>query len=230
VDNVPGQCFHPPGHWYELPNMLRNGVLARMLADQPSLKYLMVHNIDTLGADVDPGVLGLHIVGENAVTFEVIGRRIDDRGGGLARVNGKVRLLEGLAQPTESDEFRLSFYNSNTAWVDVDRMLALFGLDRAMLSGPPEPLAECVREVSSRVPTYVTIKDVKRRWGHGQEDVFPVCQTEKLWTDITALPDVRCAFVAVSRQRGQQLKDVAQLDPWVNDGSLAYVRSLCDFA
>ncbi|HOA74735.1 MAG TPA: UTP--glucose-1-phosphate uridylyltransferase [Phycisphaerae bacterium] len=229
VDNVPGQCFHPPGHWYELPNMLRNGVLARMLADQPSLKYLMVHNIDTLGADVDPGVLGLHILGENAVTFEVIGRRIDDRGGGLARVNGKVRLLEGLAQPSEADEFRLSFYNSNTAWVDIDRFLALFGINRAMLSGPQELLAERVREVSSRVPTYVTIKDVKRRWGHGQEDVFPVCQTEKLWTDITALPDVRCAFVAVSRRRGQQLKDVAQLDPWVNDGSLAYVRSLCDF-
>jgi hypothetical protein len=229
VDNVPWQCFHPPGHWYELPNMLRNGVLARMLSDQPSLKYLMVHNIDTLGADVDPGVLGLHIAGEHAVSFEVIGRRIDDRGGGLARVNGKVRLLEGLAQPTEADEFRLSFYNSNTAWVDIDRLLALFGLARADLTGPEAVLAERVREVSSRLPTYVTIKEVKRRWGHGQEDVFPVCQTEKLWTDITALPDVRCAFLAVPRLRGQQLKDVAQLDPWVNDGSLDYVRKLCDF-
>lgn len=229
VDNVPGQCFHPPGHWYEMPNLIRNGVLARMIAEQPKLKYLMVHNIDTLGADVDPGVLGLHMLGEQAVTFEVIGRRIDDRGGGLARVNGAVRLLEGLAQPTESDEFRLSFYNSNTAWVDVDRFLAMFGLDRQSLTGPEEMLAERVRDVSSRLPTYVTIKEVKRRWGHGQEDVFPVCQTEKLWTDITALPDVRCAFVAVSRMRGQQLKDVAQLDPWVNDGSLAYVRKLCDF-
>ena len=36
--------------------------------------------------------------------------------------------------------------------------------------------------------------------------------------------------VAVTRQRGQQLKDVAQLDGWADDGSLAHVRSLCDFA
>jgi hypothetical protein len=31
------------------------------------------------------------------------------------------------------------------------------------------------------MPTYITIKDVKKRWGHGQEDVFPVSQFEKLW-------------------------------------------------
>jgi len=70
---------------------------------------------------------------------------------------------------------------------------------------------------------------VKRRWGHGQEDVFPVCQTEKLWSDMTSVPDVRCGFVVVPRRRGQQLKDVAQLDPWMQDGSMAHLRGLCDF-
>ena len=29
--NLPLQCLHPTGHWYEVPNMLRNGVLARLL-------------------------------------------------------------------------------------------------------------------------------------------------------------------------------------------------------
>jgi hypothetical protein len=82
TENVPLQCFHPPGHWYEIPNMLRNGVLARLLTDHPQLRYLMVHNIDTLGADVDPGFLGLHVLGDKSLTFEVIARRIDDRGGG----------------------------------------------------------------------------------------------------------------------------------------------------
>ena len=83
--------------------------------------------------------------------------------------------------------------------------------------------------VAARLPTYVTIKEVKHRWGHGQEDVFPVSQTEKLWGDMTSLPDVNCGYVVVPRLRGQQLKDVSQLDPWVNDGSLAYVRQLCEF-
>ena len=84
--------------------------------------------------------------------------------------------------------------------------------------------------MAARVPTYVTIKDVKRRWGHGQEDVFPVAQFEKLWGDLTALPDLACAFLAVDRRRGQQLKDAAQLDGWANDGSRDHVQALCRFA
>jgi hypothetical protein len=27
TDNLPLQCLHPVGHWYEVPNLLRNGVL-----------------------------------------------------------------------------------------------------------------------------------------------------------------------------------------------------------
>jgi hypothetical protein len=60
----------------------------------------------------------------------------------------------------------------------------------------------------------------------GLEDVFPVAQWEKLWGDMTALPEVRTSFVAVPRRRGQQLKDQAQLDGWLRDGSAAYVEGL----
>jgi hypothetical protein len=44
---------------------------------------------------------------------------------------------------------------------------------------------------------------------------------------MTALPEVSCRFLVVPRQRGQQLKDVAQLDGWLRDGSAAHVESLC---
>ena len=134
TDNLPLQCLHPVGHWYEVPNLLRNGVLARLLAERPQLKYLMLHNIDTLGADVDPALLGWHIRSGACLTFEVITRRLEDRGGGLARVNGRVRLVEGLAMPREEDEFALSYYNSNTCWIDLDKLLAAFGLTRADLA------------------------------------------------------------------------------------------------
>ena len=79
------------------------------------------------------------------------------------------------------------------------------------------------------MPTYVTLKEVKKRWGHGQEDVYPVAQFEKLWGDMTALTGVTNAFALVPRQRGQQLKDQAQLDGWQRDGSAAHVASLCDW-
>jgi hypothetical protein len=120
----------------------------------------------------------------------------------------------------------LRFYNSNTCWIHIDRLLSVFGLSRAELSDP-ECVAAAIRRVAGRMPTYITIKDVKKRWGHGQEDVFPVSQFEKLWVDMTALPEVKTRFAVVPRLRGQQLKDQAQLDGWLRDGSAAYVNQLC---
>ncbi|MGH7969736.1 MAG: UTP--glucose-1-phosphate uridylyltransferase, partial [Limisphaerales bacterium] len=215
-------------HWYEVPNILRNGVLARLLAERPQLKYLLLHNIDTLGADVDPALLGWHIRSGAALTFEMITRRLEDRGGGLARVNGQVRLVEGLAMPREEAEFDLSYYNSNTCWIDLDKLLAAFALARADLNDN-EKVTSAIRALAAKMPTYITLKEVKKRWGHGQEDIFPVTQFEKLWVDMTALPEISSRFVVVPRLRGQQLKDQAQLDGWLRDGSAAYVESLCQW-
>ena len=226
TDNVPGQCLHPVGHWFEVPNLLRNGVLERLLAGRPQLQHLLLHNVDTLGADADPGMFGLHLAQQSCLTFEVITRRLEDRGGGLARVNGQVRLVEGLAMPREEDEFQLRFYNSNTCWIHIDKMLSVFGLDRGDLAHP-ERVAAGVRAVAARMPTYVTVKEVKKRWGNGQEDVYPVCQFEKLWVNMTELPEVTSRFVVVPRRRGQQLKEQAQLDGWLRDGSAEYVNGLC---
>ena len=228
TDNLPGQCLHPVGHWYEVPNLFRNGVLHDLLRRRPALKYLMLHNIDTLGADLDPAILGLHIAQESCLSFEVITRRIEDRGGGLAKINGQVRLLEGLAMPREEAEFALSYYNTMTTWIDIDRLLTAFGLSRADLADQVR-VAAAIRDMAAKMPTYVTLKDVKKRWGHGQEDIYPVAQFEKLWGDMTALPDLRCSFFVVSRSRGQQLKDPAQLDGWFRDGSAQYVDSICDW-
>ena len=226
TDNLPGQCLHPVGHWYEFPNLLRNGVLARLLAERPQLQHLLLHNVDTLGADADAALLGLHLAQESCLTFEVITRRLEDRGGGLARINNRARLVEGLAMPREEDEFHLRFYNSNTCWIHLDKILAVFGLTRAELT-QPDRVAAAMRAVAAHMPTYITIKDVKKRWGHGQEDVFPVCQFEKLWVNMTELPEVKTSYVVVPRLRGQQLKDQAQLDGWLRDGSAAHVNQLC---
>ncbi|MCG3149710.1 MAG: hypothetical protein PCFJNLEI_03175 [Verrucomicrobiae bacterium] len=224
TDNLPEQCLHPVGHWYEIANLLRNGVLAQ----RPQLRWLMLHNIDTTGADLDPALLGQHIQSGATLSFEVITRRLEDRGGGLARINGRPRLVEGLALPREEDEFALRYYNTMTTWISVDKLLAVFGLTRADLTDAAK-VAAATRALAAKMPTYITLKDVKKRWGHGQEDVFPVAQFEKLWSDMTALPEVDCRFIVVPRRRGQQLKDIAQLDGWLRDGSAAYVESLCDW-
>jgi hypothetical protein len=134
--------------------------------------------------------------------------------------------VEGLALPREEIEFALSYYNTGTSWVDIDALLALFGLARADLDDV-EKVAAAVRQVAARMPTYITLKEVKKRWGKGQEDIYPVAQFEKLWGDMTALSELDCRFVVAPRPRGQQLKEVAQLDGWLRDGSAAYVERLC---
>ena len=228
TDNATSQCIHPVGHWYEVPNLLRSGTLQKMLSDHSGLRYLMLHNIDTLGATIDPKFLGQHIAGGSTLSFEVIPRRLEDRGGGLAIVGGTPRLVEGLAMPNEQAEFSLSYYNSMTTWIDIDGLLAAFSLVRADLENA-DKVDSAIRQLALRLPTYVTIKDVKKRWGHAQEDVFPVAQFEKLWGDMTALHDVKCQFFVTDQRRGQQLKGQAQLDPWHRDGTSQYIESLCKF-
>jgi hypothetical protein len=186
----------------------------------------MSHNIDTLGANLDPAVLGYHIKNEKTVTMEVTARRIDDRGGGLAKVNGNLRLVEGLALPKEDIEFDLTFYNTLTSWIDIDKLLNLFSLKRDDLKND-KLILEAVRNAAAKMPTYITIKDVKKRWGKGQEDIYPVTQFEKLWGDMTALPEIDCQYISVPHFRGQQLKEPAQLDGWLRDGSADYVNSIC---
>jgi len=226
--NLAPQCLHPVGHWYEIPNLLRNGTLLRLLEERPQLQHLVMHNIDTVGMTVDPALLGQHIASGAGLTFEVITRRLEDRGGGLARVDGRLRMVEGLAMPREQDEFNLSYYNSNTCWIHIDQLLATFKLTRADLADM-EKVSQAIRAVAARMPTYITLKEVKKRWGHGQEDVYPVCQFEKLWVDMSSHPDLLTRYIAVPRARGQQLKDQAQLDGWLRDGSSQYLESLCEW-
>jgi hypothetical protein len=132
--------------------------------------------------------------------------------------------------PREEAEFALTYYNTLTTWIDLDRLLEAFGLTRADFApeaNADEKIITAIRNLAAKMPTYVTLKDVKKRWGHGQEDIFPVTQFEKLWGDMTALSEIDSRFVVVPRRRGQQLKDQAQLDGWLRDGSAAYVESLC---
>jgi hypothetical protein len=58
---------------------------------------------------------------------------------------------------------------------------------------------------------------------------YEIPQFEKLWGDMTSLPEASTEFFLVPRQRGQQLKEVAHLDGWDRDGSRSFIESLCEF-
>jgi len=111
----------------------------------------MAHNVDTTGANVNPGLLGYHIAQGAAMTAEVMERHVEDCRGGLAVVDGRLRLAEGMAPPEEEIESGLSCYNSATYWIAVDRLLAVFGLDRAALPDSARVDA-VVSRFASRIP------------------------------------------------------------------------------
>ena len=131
---------------------------------------------------------------------------------------------QNVASAFAHDDFELVEADLRTT--DIDALLTSFGLTREQLADGNK-VAAAVRHMAAKMPTYITLKDVKKRWGHGQEDVFPVAQFEKLWGDMTALPECTSVFASVPRARGQQLKGQAQLDGWVRDGSAAHLESLC---
>jgi UDP-N-acetylglucosamine pyrophosphorylase/galactokinase/mevalonate kinase-like predicted kinase len=222
--------FNPPGHWYEVPNLIKNGVLAKVIMKNPNLKYLLCHNIDTVGAHIEPSLLGMHINEQSCLTFEVIPKWTEDKGGGLATINRHLQIVEGLALPKEEDEYTLSYYNTLTNWITIDSLLEFLGLDRELIieaeSRPDlkHNIIEGIRRVENKMPTYVTIKNVKYLWGAGQEDVYPVAQFEKLWGDMTVLKELKVSYASVSRYRGQQLKEPSQLDRWLIDGSFEYIK------
>jgi hypothetical protein len=122
-----------------------------------------------------------------------------------------MRPVERLVLPRDKDEFALIYYNALTMWMDMDRLLTVFGPSRADLADA-DALAAAIRSMAARVPTYVTLKDVKKRSGHGQEDVYPVCQFEKLWGDRSAAPEVDCGFVVVPRDGESFVKDFKSLN------------------
>ena len=133
-----------------------------------------------------------------------------------------------MALPREEVEFNLSYYNSSTFWINIEKLLDVFKLDKSDLDDDVR-VSSAVRNLASRMPTYITIKDVKKRWGKGQEDILPVVQFEKIWGDMTSLPEIVCNYIEVSRYRGQQLKEPGQLDGWLRDGSAGYVENLCEW-
>ena len=46
---------------------------------------------------------------------------------------------------------------------------------------------------------------------------------------MSVVPGITCHYLVVPRLRGQQLKDPAQLDGWLRDGSAAHIDALCQW-
>jgi len=177
----------------------------------------------------------MHIGAGSPLSFEVLPLLWGDRGGVLARVDGRLRIVEAGALPRPEDEALFTYYNSLTTWINIDEFLSSLWLTREDVKrcGEDPDSARRVKEalfkIEEQIPVYVTLKDVEYIWGAGQSEIAPVAQCERLWGDMTGLSAFRSSFIAVTRHRGRQLKDPDTLDNWVRDGSLDYLEGLAVF-
>jgi UTP--glucose-1-phosphate uridylyltransferase len=147
--------LYAPGHGDFLDAFRRSGTLAR-LRDR-GVRYVMVSNVDNLGARLDPSVVGMHILGGRPLTTEVAPKE-GDLGGAPARVDGQLMLLEGPRFPPEFDHERVPVFNVNTVTFDIDALdrdyeLTWLYVEKDVDGRRAVQLEHLYHEVSAFVPT-----------------------------------------------------------------------------
>lgn len=185
--------FNPPGHldttlWLFLD---RSRPLLKMI--KLGVKYLMISNIDNLGALVDPalpGLLSLKREEGAGILCEVSSKPPGQKGGALARVYDPRRdrewcqLIEEFAFPLDFDQDLIPEFNNAAYTLAVADLLRIFKIGREELAGlSRDELADRVKGVTDRLPVYVAIKELKRPG----RPPLPVVQFERLQGDLTRL-------------------------------------------
>jgi UTP--glucose-1-phosphate uridylyltransferase len=107
-----GPSPYGPGHGDFAAAFRSSGALGRFLAGGG--RYLLVRNVDNLGARIDPVVLGHHIQSEREMTVEVAPKWPEDVGGSPFDYLGRTQLIEQLRYPDGFDPNIVDVFNTNT--------------------------------------------------------------------------------------------------------------------
>ena len=107
-----GVSAYGPGHG-DFPAAFRgSGCLKTFLG--AGGKWLLVRNVDNLGARLDPDMVGAHIASKCDATVEVAPKWPEDVGGAPYLFEGKVQLVEQLRYPADFRHEIVDVFNCNT--------------------------------------------------------------------------------------------------------------------
>ena len=159
---------YSPGHGDLFEALERSGTLDRFRA--LGVEQLAVSNVDNLGARLDPVVIGAHLVADKPLTIEVT-TKDGDAGGAPARVDGRLRLVEGPCFPSAFDQDSIPVFNTNTAVVSIEaarlgRDLTWLYVEKLVGGRPAVQLERLYHELSDKVPTTYLV--VPRRGPSGR--------------------------------------------------------------
>ncbi len=103
---------YAPGHGDFLTALRDSGRLAELV--ERGVRVLTLSNVDNLGAELDPLIVGYHLAHGRALTVELAERLGGDVGGAPVSVQGRVRIVEGFCFPKDFDFAQIRFINTNT--------------------------------------------------------------------------------------------------------------------
>jgi UTP--glucose-1-phosphate uridylyltransferase len=119
--------FYAPGHG-DFPHALRtSGVLDDL--ERRGVRFVMLSNVDNLGAEPDPVVIGHHALSGRALTCELAAVQPGDVGGSPTWVEGALRVVEGFRFPADFDFARLHYLSTNTFVMSIEALRQDFPLD-----------------------------------------------------------------------------------------------------
>jgi UTP--glucose-1-phosphate uridylyltransferase len=101
-----------PGHGDFTAAFRRSGSLQRFVAGGG--RYLLVRNVDNLGARIDPVILGHHIKKNCDATVELAPKWPEDVGGSPLLYLGRPQLIEQVRYPEGFDPSIVDVFNTNT--------------------------------------------------------------------------------------------------------------------
>jgi UTP--glucose-1-phosphate uridylyltransferase len=129
-DHLPDHVVYcAPGHGDTLARLRDSGILRKLRED--GIEHLLVSNVDNLGAELEPLLIGAHVDAIDAgahMSVEVV-RREGDKGGCVALVGNRPVIVEGFRLPPGTDLDHYPQFNTNTLWFWLSAIDREFDLD-----------------------------------------------------------------------------------------------------
>jgi UTP--glucose-1-phosphate uridylyltransferase len=113
---------YAPGHGDFPPALAASGLLEKLRAR--GVRHVLLSNIDNLGAELDPLLVGYHLAHGRPITAELARTLPGDAGGAPAFADGRLQIVEGFRFPPGFDFSRVPFLATNTFLFDLDVLAA----------------------------------------------------------------------------------------------------------
>jgi len=145
-----------PGHGDFLAAFRRAGLLRRFL--DGGGRWLLVRNVDNLGARIDPAILGHHIQSGCQATVELAPKWPEDVGGSPFSYLGRTQLIEQLRYPDGFDPGIVDVFNTNTftfdaAALDRDFELGWYYVEKTVEDRTAVQIEHLVGELTAHLST-----------------------------------------------------------------------------